>query len=137
MVYSVLIFAYRKPGTTPEQFKAHYENSHVPLVRKLAGAHFPLAHTRRYIHRSQGQAESSTERNATTPASVLIGSQADFDYDAFAELVFKDETAFQTFMGVMQKPENAAEVAADEEQFLDRSKMTVVLVGDTTTMTNE
>ncbi|EMR69549.1 putative inositol-3-phosphate synthase protein [Eutypa lata UCREL1] len=115
MAYSVIIFAYRKPGTTPEQLKAHYENSHVP----------------------PGQAESSTERNATTPASVLIGSQADFDYDAFAELVFKDETAFQTFMGVMQKPENAAEVAADEEQFLDRSKMTVVLVGDTTTTTNE
>lgn len=37
MTYSVLIFAYRKPGTTPEQFRAHYEGSHVPLVKEIAG----------------------------------------------------------------------------------------------------
>ncbi|KAK9422224.1 putative EthD domain-containing protein [Seiridium unicorne] len=120
MTHSILIFAYRKPGTTPEQFRAHYEGSHVPLVKELAGAHFPLSHTRRYIHRTEGQGE--TERNAQNPATVLIGTQVDFDYDAFAELTFEDVSAFQTFMGIMQKPENAERIAADEEKFLDRSR---------------
>ncbi|KAI1084673.1 EthD domain-containing protein [Whalleya microplaca] len=130
MTYSILVFVYRKPGTTPEQFKAHYEGSHVPLVRELAGAHFPLSHTRHYIHRSDGQAEG-TERNAFTPASVLIGSQGDFDYDAFVELTFEDATAFQAFFSVLQQPDNAAKIAADEEQFLDRSHMPVVVLGET------
>ncbi|KAI1213213.1 EthD domain-containing protein [Annulohypoxylon truncatum] len=130
MTYSILVFVYRKPGTTPEQFKAHYEGSHVPLIRELAGAHFPLSHTRRYIHRSEGQGEGTT-RNATTPASVLIGRQEDFDYDAFAELIFDDATAFQNFFAVMQQPDIAAKMAADEEHFIDRSRLSVVVLGET------
>lgn len=134
MTYSVLIFAYRKPGTTPEQFRSHYEGVHVPLVKEIAGEHFPLAHTRRYLHRSEGTGEG-TERNANHPATVLMGSQADFDYDAFAELSFTDLAHFQTFFGITQQPENAARIAADEEQFLDRSKMPVVVLGETVSTT--
>lgn len=37
MTYSVLIFAYRKLGTTPEQFRAHYEGKHMPLVKEIGG----------------------------------------------------------------------------------------------------
>ncbi|KAI7774734.1 hypothetical protein LA080_007940 [Diaporthe eres] len=121
MTFSVLIFAYRKPGTTPEQFRAHYEGKHVPLVKEISGEHFPLSHTRRYIHRTEGKTED-TERNANFPATVLMGSQTDFDYDAFAELSFADANAFQAFFGLCQHPENAERIAADEEQFLDRSR---------------
>ncbi|KAI0912143.1 EthD domain-containing protein [Ustulina deusta] len=129
---SVLIFAYRELGTTPEQFKAHYEGSHVPLVRELAGASFPLSHTRRYLHRTQNQSDSNTARNPSTPATVLIGTQDDFDYDAIAELTFEDAAAFQTFFSLMQQPENAAKIAADEDKFLDRTRMPVVVLGDIT-----
>lgn len=41
MTFSVLIFAYRKPGTTPEQFRAHYEGKHVPLVKEISGEYVP------------------------------------------------------------------------------------------------
>lgn len=51
-----------------------------------------------------------------------MGSQTDFDYDAIAELTFADASAFQTFFGLYQQPENAARIAADEEQFLDRPR---------------
>ncbi|KAI0188866.1 EthD domain-containing protein [Astrocystis sublimbata] len=132
MPYSVLIFAYRKPGTTPEQFKTHYEGSHVPLVRSLTGAKFPLSHTRHYLHRTEQQSEGNSARNPNTPASVMIGTQEEFDYDAFAELKFEDEAAFQAFFALTQQPENAQKIAADEELFLDRARMTVVLKGDTT-----
>ncbi|KAI0424466.1 EthD domain-containing protein [Xylaria sp. FL1042] len=132
MPYSVLIFAYRKPGTTPNQFKAHYEGVHVPLIRDLAGASFPLSHTRRYLHRSENQTDGNTARNPSTPATVLLGTQDDFDYDAITELTFEDAAAFQTFFGLMQQPEIAAKIAADEETFLDRTRMPVVVLGDTT-----
>jgi hypothetical protein len=133
MAYSVIIFAFRKPGTTPEQFKTHYEGSHVPLVRELAGEKFPLSHTRRYIHRSENTTsnENNTARNPSTPATVLIGTQEDFDYDAFAELTFEDAGAFQIFFGHMQLPDIAAKIAEDEEKFLDRTRMPVVVLGET------
>lgn len=125
MTYSILIFAYRKSGTTPEEFRAGYE-AHVPVVKEMTGEHFPLSHTRRYIQRAAGQAEGTTERNADYPATVLFGSQADFDYDAVAELTFTDAAAFQTFFGIVQKPENWERIQADEAKFLDTFKMTVV-----------
>lgn len=57
-----------------------------------------------------------------------MGTQADFEYDAFAELTFPDVGAFQTFFGIAQRPENAARIAADEEKFLDRSKSKCLLI---------
>ena len=44
MTYSILIFAYRKLGTTPEQFRAHYEGKHVPLVKEISGEYVPILH---------------------------------------------------------------------------------------------
>ncbi|KAI2612705.1 EthD domain-containing protein [Hypoxylon fragiforme] len=137
MTYSIIIFAYRKPGTTPEQFKKHYEESHIPLLREIAGETFPLSHTRRYILRAEGEAEGTT-RNATTPASVLMGSQADFDFDATAELIFKDAAEFQKFFKALQgTPANAAKLGANEELFLDLTKTSIAIVGETLVTTKE
>lgn len=129
MSYRVLIFAYRKPGMTPAAFKSYYDSSHVPLVQSIAGAHFPNAHIRRYLHRT----ESSTSSAGDYPVSVLIGAQSDFEYDAIAELIFDDESAFQTFMGIVSQQEAAERIAKDEEMFLNRPKMKVVVLGDITT----
>jgi hypothetical protein len=128
MTYSILIFASRKEGTHPAEFKNHYETSHVPLIKSLAGPLFPISHTRTYLHRSKDEADNEP----AYPATVLVGSQADFQYDAFAELKFKDEAAFGAFYGCVTSSENAAKIAADEELFLNRGKMSVVVVGDCT-----
>ena len=135
MPYTALIFAWRKPGTTPTDFKSHYESRHIPLIQSLAGPHFPKSHTRRYIQRSEVDASSYSSsanggENAKYPATVLMGTQAEFDYDAFAELVFDDEGHFQTFMGVVGAKEAAERIAADEEMFLDRGRMMVVVVDE-------
>ncbi|KAI1302259.1 EthD domain-containing protein [Xylaria venustula] len=137
MTYSVLLFTYRKPGTTPSQFKSHYEMQHMPLVRSLAGATFPLSHTRRYLHRSEHPdgtttTTTTTARNRLTPATVLIGSQEDLDYDAFGELTFKNEAAFQSSFARFREPGIQVKLAADEEMFLDRARSSVVTLGDVT-----
>lgn len=103
--------------TTPHKPGYSLPTNNLHWVSRL----FPLSHTRRYIHRTEGKTEG-TERNANSPATVLMGSQTDFDYDAFAELSFADGNAFQAFFGLWQQPENAARLAADEEHFLDRSR---------------
>lgn len=117
MVYTVLIFASRKPGTTPQEFRDHYEGIHMPLVKELTGDHFPQIHRRRYIHRAEGKGD--TERNPNHPATVLLGTQADFDYDVVGELIFPDATASRAFLGAMQNPETAGPINADAEKFVD------------------
>jgi len=130
MVYSILLFAFRRPGTTPAEFKAHHEGSHVPLVKPIAGPLFLISHTRYYLQRS-------SDASGEYPATVLVGAQANFQYDAFAELKFKDEAAFGAFFAHVSSDENAAKIAADEEKFLDRAKITVVVISDCTTTSSD
>ena len=55
--------------------------------------------------------------------------QEDFEYDAFAELVFDDKAAFQTFFALVSQEEAARTIAMDEEIFLDRGKLKAAVVG--------
>ncbi|KAJ6007533.1 hypothetical protein N7540_011509 [Penicillium herquei] len=59
-----------------------------------------------------------------------LGQQTDFDFDAYAELTFLDQAAFQAFSAKVYTPEAAARIAADEEKFLDKSKLRIVMLGD-------
>ena len=63
---------------------------------------------------------------------MLLGTQSDFGYDSIAELTFDDETAFQAFFGRTSVGDAGAKRAADEEQFLDRRRMRIVVLGDCT-----
>lgn len=131
MTLKVFIYAYRKLGLSIEDFKKHYE-AHVGLVKSLSGEDFPLSHKRTYIARSKVETplEGASTRNATTPATVIVGQQSDFDFDAYAELTFADQAAFEAFGKKVYAPEAAAQIAADEEQFFDRSKLGIVMLGD-------
>ena len=123
---------------TPAEFKTYYENSHMPLVQRIGGVHFPKSHTRSYIQRSEVDTSATSTgdgENAKYPATVLIGNQAEFDYDSVAELVFEDQTHFQLFMGAISENEAAKTLAADEEKFLDRGKMRAVMVDERNVMT--
>lgn len=134
MPYILLVFAHRKPGLSPVEFKSHYESRHLPLIQTLTGSLFPKSHTRRYIQRVQGPIDGDAD-NANHPAVVMVGTPADFEYDAFAEIVFDDEAAFQAFFACITQAEAARRIAEDEELFLDREKMRVVVVDDCTVTT--
>src|SRR3982074_2903866 len=47
MPVKVIFFLKRKAGLTPQQFRTHYENSHVKLAQKYIG-HLVVAYKRNY-----------------------------------------------------------------------------------------
>lgn len=131
MPIKALIYAYRKAGLTPTDFKTHYE-SHITLLKTIAGSDFPLSHKRHYVARSNVETvpEGASTRNALTPATVLVGQQSDFDFDAYAEVMFADQVSFEAFGAKIYAPEAAARIRADEERFLDRERLGIVLLGE-------
>lgn len=132
----VLILATRKPDISPATFRTRYE-AHVDLLKRISTSDFPLSHRRSYIARtaattttSPPENEQPPPRNAATPAAVIVGQQADFDFDAVAELTFADDAALQAFMAKVSAPEAARQIAADEEGFLDRGRLRIVMLGE-------
>ncbi|KAI1392804.1 EthD domain-containing protein [Hypoxylon trugodes] len=118
MTYQTLIIGHRLPGVTPSEFKRRYER-HMAHIREMAGVHFPLLHRRRYIQRADGE-------NAT----VIVGPQADFDYDVLAEMVFENEDAAKKFYGILGEEENAKWIEQDESGFFDRNRVRLVVLGE-------
>jgi len=126
MAFIVLLFITRKPSLSPDEFKTHWDTKHVELLKSIAGERFSITHTRHYISRP-------TEQNGTWPATVSLGIQEDFRYDGIAELHFEDEKAFQLFFAIVSTPDTAARIAADEELFIVRDEIKVVVQGSVST----
>lgn len=121
MAYTVVMLVYRNPKMTPGQFKDHYENKHIPLMKKLLGASFPLSHSRRYILRSDADGHTAT---------VLAGTQADFEFDCVSELKFESEADFQSMSALLSSAENSAAVGEDCMTFVDPGKTKMVVLGE-------
>lgn len=99
-----------KRGLTREQFVQHYENNHVPLVRKL------LPSIGKYV------------RNYLTPDSLSAGRQDDSAgsapapyFDVITELWFDDRPAYDRFIADLRDPATSRALQEDEERFLDRA----------------
>ena len=129
MTYTILLFVTRKPEITPQAFRDHWENKHIPLLQSLTGPLFPV-HTRQYFSRIERKGFGGPA-NRDHPPLVLRGSPEDVDYDGIAELVFKSEAAFQEFHKVIYATDAAAKLAEDEKNFLDIPKMKAIVIGDT------
>lgn len=122
MTFHVLMLVYRNPALTPNQFKHHYETIHIPLMKSLTGKLFPISHTRRYIERA--------DSDQAYAASVLGGSQADFDFDCLSELKFETEKGFRTMSALLASPELNPQVGEDCAAFMDPAKTKVVVLGE-------
>lgn len=98
----------RKPGTTHEQFRDYYETSHSQLALRLLGD-LMLDYRRNYVQ----PADPST---TGTPRPGL-------DHDVVTELWFKDRATMEAFYARVRRPDISAQIAADEEKFMDRPAM--------------
>ena len=101
-----------KAGMSREAFIAYYENSHVPLIRRLLPE---ICGYRRNFIELEG-------------AFINAGTGAP-DFDVITEIWFADRAAYDAAMARHERPEVGGAIAADEENFLDRS-MTRMFVVD-------
>jgi uncharacterized protein (TIGR02118 family) len=101
----VIILLRRKPGLSHEQFKAYYEANHAPMAVRL----FPSFgdYRRNFI-----DAAAYRERHGEDP-----------EFDVVTEITFHTDADYDAFRATAQRPEVAAEVQADEERFIDRTRM--------------
>ena len=94
------------PHISRDDFIAHYEASHAPLIREL----LPTIgrYTRSFL--------SEEDRE---------GGGGRYDYDVITELWFEDQAALDAFYARIAEPEVLARIREDESHFLqsDRTRM--------------
>ncbi|MEJ2409889.1 MAG: EthD domain-containing protein [Novosphingobium sp.] len=94
----------RRPGMSMEEFKAYYENIHLPIgTPQLKGN--AISHHRRYL----------------TPIPGPDGQTREGDYDVILEIWFEDHAQLEAAMQSMQDPEVGERIAKDTPNFLDRA----------------
>jgi hypothetical protein len=98
-----------KPGLTREQFINHYENNHVPLVRKL------LPSIGRYVRNYLSRDSVSAGRQ-----EVSAGAAPEPYFDVITELWFENQPAYDRFIADLHDPATSRALQEDEERFLDR-----------------
>jgi uncharacterized protein (TIGR02118 family) len=96
----LILLVKRKKGTTHEEFRQHYINSHAPLARAN------LPHLRKYV------------RNFLT----AMPGQPEPAYDCVTEFWFDDRAGLDASTAFAQSAEGQI-LAEDEERFMDRSSM--------------
>lgn len=120
MPVRMMLQVYRKPGMTFEDFRKHYEDVHVPLMKDLGGDLFPLAHVRRYVIRSGSNDDGSLKQQ-------LSGASDTFPFDVLAELIFRDMEHFGRFSSLLQSEANEGTVADDCAKFMDVGRTATLL----------
>jgi hypothetical protein len=117
MIKVVALFN-RKPGLSLEQFIDYYENNHVPLVSFLIP--FMVDYRRSYVRET-----------------LMAGAAANpLDFDVMTESWFANRDRFDSFLAALSEPAANARVVADEEKFIDRSRLRVFLVEEHLTATS-
>ena len=89
-----------KPDISREDFIAHYESSHAPMVKRLLPM---IAEYRRSFVCREGD-------SAIAPPAP--------GFDVLTELWFEDQAALDAFWQRIQEPEVIAQIRADEAHFL-------------------
>lgn len=101
----------RRRDLTLQAFVDYYEHRHAPLILSLLPG---IVDYRRNFALFEG-------------AFVSAGA-APFDFDVVTELWFADRAAYDGAMALATREDIAARIAADEENFLDRSATRMFLV---------
>ena len=118
-MYKVAWLLRRKPGISFEQFRDHYENSHAVLGQKYFG-HLITSYTRNYNLRPDPAAASDD------PIDAIMASKQ-WDHDCITEWEMRDEQALREVFRLLLDPDIGSIFYADEEHFLDRASVRLVI----------
>jgi len=113
----ILCFMNRKPGLSMEEFKAYYEERHVPLIHRL------LPHWIEYRR-------NFSEERPHNSAHMVETRPRDVEFDVLTELTYENEDMYQRTLAALADPEIGAIIREDEARFLDRETMRVVIVDE-------
>lgn len=114
-MHKLMMFMKRKEGITFDQFRAHYENVHIPLVAKWVGPY--MQDFRRYYP------QNAVNLYAGRPdADQAPQDDGGIDYDAVSIYTIRDEAALQEILRISADPEFTRLVTADEANFADRAR---------------
>lgn len=121
---AMILLLKRKPGMTREQFRHHYETSHVMLAKKHVG-HLFHDYRRHYVG----------DVIAMRGEEVVVNAVEEGAYDVITKIVFKGQAAVDEFWRIYAIPEVFAELRADEQCFLDMPTMRVNICEEVKTWT--
>lgn len=124
----IIYFLRRKEGITPEQFRTHYENSHVLLAKKYIG-HLLKSYVRNYP--TFALLNPSNIPEGTEPVPYDIG------YDCITEMVVGGQADVEEMKRIFNDPEINPILVEDELKFLDRDKTVMIVVDVVNTGTRE
>ncbi|EUC47128.1 hypothetical protein COCMIDRAFT_90898 [Bipolaris oryzae ATCC 44560] len=133
MTYTVVLFVTRNSHITSEQFRDHYENTHIPLAYSLLSHCWPITFNRRYLARIVRKGFGGPA-NVDRPPLLLRGVlNEEFDFDCISDMVFEDEAHFLEFYRSVYSKEISAVLTKDEANFLEGGKTRVIVIGETWT----
>lgn len=113
-----LVFLKKRSDLTLDQFVDYYENHHSHLIRRLLPT---IGEYRRNYLRLGGEALGA---HREVRASDHPG------FDVVTEIWFADQAAWESFLATIATPDVAAEIAADELNFLDRPHTRLIAVDE-------
>jgi uncharacterized protein (TIGR02118 family) len=114
----LVAFLKRRPGMSLEDFRKYYENRHAPLILSLMPRP-PRHYVRRYIKFEGNPIDPSAER----PQELEF-------VDCITEVWFDDRAAFDATLGKFSEAVTRQQIADDEDNFLDRTKIRHVVVDE-------
>ena len=115
----IVYFLKRKHGISPEQFRQHYESSHVVLAKRYIG-HLLEDYVRNYPQFALLNPSEIPE--GTEPAPYDIG------YDCITEMYVKDQAAIAEMTRIFNDPDINPILVEDELKFLERDQTVMIMV---------
>lgn len=104
-MFKVVALLARKQGLSRAEFIDYYETRHVPLITEVLP---PFRGYRRNYLEHEGR--------LAPPGAPAT------DFDVLSEFLFDDRAGYDAMLAAYADPATAARIAADEENFLDRSR---------------
>lgn len=113
----IIFLIKRKPELNVDQFRHHYENSHVPLAKKHFGD-IILDYRRNY-----------PKTSGLNPVDNAAdgGISAPIPYDAITEMVLADEASLNEMLRRFGSSDLQNLLAEDEARFMDREALTMLI----------
>ncbi|WP_157219394.1 EthD domain-containing protein [Flavisphingomonas formosensis] len=114
----IIFLLKRAEGVSPEQFRAHYESSHVKLAQKYIG-HLLVDYVRNY--------PAFAMRNPSDVPASAMPAPYDIGYDCITEMYVKDQAAVEKINRIFNDPEINPILAEDELKFLKREETVMIM----------